>query len=175
MLHWQCPGQTVRLVTGPRQLCCSVYRRGCSCSCWYQTVRSHRFAAGKCTSLFCSDVTTSGVHRIFFGEGCARNFLRGFNKFSWGQRAEGMWILGGSPPSQGFRSICKWVKPVLWVGCYGSIFHGTGNSAQLWQNFGILGRGVDPNLPPAVCLRWQHASTCVRQCFSTFVTPRPGK
>jgi hypothetical protein len=48
---------------------------------------------------------------------------------------------GGSPPSHGFRTIFKWVKPVFLLGCYGCIFHGTGNSAQLCQNFGISGGG----------------------------------
>jgi hypothetical protein len=38
------------------------------------------------------------------------------------------------------------VKPVL-LGWYGCIFHGTGNSAQLCQNFGIS--GVEPPPPPA--------------------------
>jgi hypothetical protein len=38
------------------------------------------------------------------------------------------------------------MKPIFLLGCYGCIFHGTGNSAQLWQNFGISGGGVDP--PP---------------------------
>jgi hypothetical protein len=33
------------------------------------------------------------------------------------------------------------VKPVL-LGCYGCIFHGTGNSVQLCQNLGISGVGV---------------------------------
>jgi hypothetical protein len=37
-----------------------------------------------------------------------------FNKFSWRQRA-------AVAPSQGFRSICKWVKPVFSLGCYGCI------------------------------------------------------
>jgi hypothetical protein len=31
------------------------------------------------------------------------------------------------------------VNPVFWLGCYGCIFHGTGNSAQLYQNLGISG------------------------------------
>jgi hypothetical protein len=39
--------------------------------------------------------------------------------------------LGAVAPSQGFHSICKWIKPVFLLGCYGCIFHGTGNSAQL--------------------------------------------
>jgi hypothetical protein len=60
-----------------------------------------------------------------------------------------MGIWGRSPTSQGFHSICKWMKPIFWLGCYGCIFHGTGNSAQLCRNFGISGVGVwNPNPPP---------------------------
>jgi hypothetical protein len=33
-------------------------------------------------------------------------------------------------------------------GCYGCIFHGTGNSAQLCQNFGISGGRLNPQNPP---------------------------
>jgi hypothetical protein len=44
------------------------------------------------------------------------------------------------------------VKPIFWLGCYGCIFHGTGNSAQLCQNFGISGvgwsGGFEPPKPP---------------------------
>jgi hypothetical protein len=40
------------------------------------------------------------------------------------------------------------MKPIFWLGCYGCIFHGTGNSAQLWQNFGISGGGLNPNSYP---------------------------
>jgi hypothetical protein len=80
-------------------------------------------------------------------------FFRGggevFNKFSWGQRAERTGILGRYPPSKGFHSICKWVKPVFWLGCCGCIFHGTGNSAQLCQNFRISW-GDEPPKPPSV-------------------------
>jgi hypothetical protein len=65
----------------------------------------------------------------------------GFNKFSWGQRAERTRIWGRQPPSQGFHAIYKRVKPVFWLGCYGCIFHGTGNLVQLCQNFGIWGGG----------------------------------
>jgi hypothetical protein len=43
----------------------------------------------------------------------------------------------------------NWVKPVFLLGCYGCIFHGTGNSAQLFQNFGISGGGcLSPPNPP---------------------------
>jgi hypothetical protein len=52
-------------------------------------------------------------------------------------RAEGMEIWGRQPFSQGFLSICKWVKPVFLLGCYGCIFYGTANLAQLCENFGI--------------------------------------
>jgi hypothetical protein len=51
--------------------------------------------------------------------------------------------LGALAPSQGFHSICKWVNPVFWLG-YRLIFHGTGNSAQLCQNFGISEGGLNP-------------------------------
>ena len=34
------------------------------------------------------------------------------------------------------KQLKKWVKAVFLLGCYGCIFHGTGNSAQLCQNFG---------------------------------------
>jgi hypothetical protein len=78
------------------------------------------------------------------------NVLPVVYKFSWGQRAERMEIWGRYPPSQGFHSICKWMKPVFWLGCCGCIFHGTGNSAQLWQNFGISG-GFEPLKPYSVC------------------------
>jgi hypothetical protein len=62
-----------------------------------------------------------------------------WNNFQQIQRAERMWIWGWEPPSQGFLSICKWVKPVFLLGCYICIFHGTGNSAQLCQNSRISG------------------------------------
>ena len=46
------------------------------------------------------------------------------------------------------RNNKKWVKAVFLLGCYGCIFHGTGNSAQLCQNFGISGAGVEHPKPP---------------------------
>jgi hypothetical protein len=48
------------------------------------------------------------------------------------------------------HSICKWAKPVFWLGCYRCIFHGTGNLAQLFINFGISGGGGvwTPQTPP---------------------------
>jgi hypothetical protein len=46
-------------------------------------------------------------------------------------------------PNSGAKMlICTWVKPIFLLACYGCIFHGTRNSAQLCQNFGITwGRG----------------------------------
>ena len=46
------------------------------------------------------------------------------------------------------KQLKKWVKAVFLLGCYGYIFHGTGNSTQLCQNFGISGGGWTPQLPP---------------------------
>jgi hypothetical protein len=55
----------------------------------------------------------------------ARNFFSGrggFNKFSWGQRAERTPGWGRQPPTQGFHSFSKWMKPVFWLGCYGCTY-----------------------------------------------------
>ena len=50
------------------------------------------------------------------------------------------------------KQLKKWVNAVflLGLGCYGCIFHGTGNSAQLCQNFGISGGGGLNTPPPSV-------------------------
>jgi hypothetical protein len=61
------------------------------------------------------------------------------NSVDRGQREQGSG--GASSLVRGFHSIFKWVKPVFWLRCYGCVFHGTGNSAQLCQNFGISGWG----------------------------------
>jgi hypothetical protein len=102
-------------------------------------------------------VCSSGVPRHIFRGGGVRPgiFSGGFNKLNWGQRAERMEIWGRLPPSEGFHSICEWVKPVFWLGCYGCIFHGTGNLARLCQNFGIPGEFTPPNplVTPLVCSR----------------------
>jgi hypothetical protein len=45
------------------------------------------------------------------------------------------------------KQLKKWVKAVFLLGCYGCIFHGTGNSARLCQNFGISG-GLNTPTPP---------------------------
>jgi hypothetical protein len=82
----------------------------------------------------------------------------GFKKFCSGQRAERMGIWGWS---WGFCSICKWVKPILLLGCYGRIFHGTGNSSsalsKLWTVLGGGGGGGcfnTPNNPPPAGGPW---------------------
>jgi hypothetical protein len=69
-----------------------------------------------------------------------------------GQRERGSG--GGSPPCQGFRSICKWENPIFLLG-YGCIFHGTENSAQLCHNFRISGGGrFEPPKPPRYATDW---------------------
>jgi hypothetical protein len=80
------------------------------------------------------------------GGGCGE----GFQQIQLRTKGRENWVCGRKPPSQGFHSICKWVKPVLGFGCYGCIFPGTGNSAQLCQNFGISGGGINPQTPPSV-------------------------
>jgi hypothetical protein len=76
-------------------------------------------------------------------------------------------------PSQGFRSICKWVKPVLWLRCYRFIFHGTGNSAQLWQNFGISSKiskfreGLNHQTPPS-----RYATERFKNCCTMLQTQK---
>ena len=63
------------------------------------------------------------------------------------------------------KQLKKWVKAVLLLGCYGCIFHGTGNSAQLCQNFGISEGGGWGRV-------WTPPSPSVRHCpcmiYSTF-------
>jgi hypothetical protein len=75
---------------------------------------------------------------------------RDFFFFSWGQReresGDGSSLVRGS-------AQFVWVKPVFLLGCYECIFHGTGNSAQLCQNFRISGGGgrvLTPQTPPSV-------------------------
>ena len=48
------------------------------------------------------------------------------------------------------KQLKKLVKAAFLLGCYGCIFHGTGNSGQLCQNFGISGVGgfEHPKPPP---------------------------
>jgi hypothetical protein len=103
----------------------------------------------------------------------------GFNKFSWRQRAERTGIWGRKAPSQGYRLICKWVTHVFLLGCHGSIFRGTGNSVQLYQNYGIsLGGGgwLKPQTPHGRPLlhvkqrQWQifEAVTAVNVKYTSF-------
>jgi hypothetical protein len=93
----------------------------------------------------------SGVPRIFLGWG--EGFLRIQLRTEGRQNGD----RGRQPPGQGFRSICKWVNPVFLLGRYGCVFHGTGNSAQLCQNFGIFffgGGGWTPSVR-----HWAHTHT----------------
>jgi hypothetical protein len=83
---------------------------------------------------------TSGVPRTFVQEG------GGFNQFRWGQRAARTGVGGRQPPIKVFHLICKSVKPKLLLDCYGCICHGTGNSGELCQNFGIS--RVEVSNPP---------------------------
>jgi hypothetical protein len=66
-------------------------------------------------------------------------------------RAERTGIWGWQHPRQGFHPICKWMKPVFWLCCYGCIFHETGNSAHLYWNFGISS-GAPPPQYATACL-----------------------
>jgi hypothetical protein len=57
---------------------------------------------------------------------------------------ENVYVWGGSPLvrcSAQFAIRFDFVKFSDVEGCYGCIFHGTGNSAQLCQNFGTTGGG----------------------------------
>jgi hypothetical protein len=78
---------------------------------------------------------------ILFGGGGA-----GFSKFSWGQRAERTGIWSGVPFNLQSGSSLSNFQDV--EGCYGCIFHGTGNSVQLCQNFRISEGGFEPPQPP---------------------------
>jgi hypothetical protein len=69
-----------------------------------------------------------------------------------GQRERGLEEVA---PQSGFHSIYKWVKPVFLLGCYGCIFHGTRNLAQLCQNLGFWGFLNPPN-PPRYATACQH-------------------
>ena len=54
------------------------------------------------------------------------------------------------------KQLKKWVKAVFLLGCYGCVFHGTGNSAQLCKNIGNFGGGVEPppQTPPSSVRHW---------------------
>jgi hypothetical protein len=55
------------------------------------------------------------------------------------------------------------VNPVFLLGCYGCIFHGTGNSGQFCQNLGISGEGGGLNTPkPPRYATVHHVITAVR-------------
>jgi hypothetical protein len=81
-------------------------------------------------------------------------------------------LMGDSWRGSLFIKLKKWVKPVFLLSCYGCIFHGTGNSAQLCQNFGISGVGGlnSANPPPRYVTEtdpvWGHVSLYTA-CFRT--------
>jgi hypothetical protein len=60
-----------------------------------------------------------------------------------GERGSG----GGSPLVRCSAQFVNEWNPVFVLGFYGCIFYGTGNSAQLCQNFGISGKGTGFELP----------------------------
>jgi hypothetical protein len=81
-----------------------------------------------------SSVRAVAYRGILFGWVGSKNHLR----------AEGRenGDLGAVPRSQGFRSICKWVKPVFLLGCYGCIFPRNwefGSALLKLRNFGVWG------------------------------------
>jgi hypothetical protein len=105
--------------------------------CSKQHITHLRYHVNVSTGL----LTHSGIHR---------NFFHGVQQIQLRTEGRENGDLEAVAPSQGFHSICKWVKSAFWLCCYGCIFHGTENSAQLCQNFGIWGGGVlnPPNSPP---------------------------
>jgi hypothetical protein len=70
--------------------------------------------------------------RILFGWGGSTNSVG-----DRGQRERGSG--GGSPLVRGSTQFSNEWNPYFVLGCYGCIFHGTGNLAQLCQNFEISG------------------------------------
>jgi hypothetical protein len=78
--------------------------------------------------------------------GVPRDFFQGVQQIKL--RTERTGNLGRQPLSQGFCSICKWVKPVFLLGCYRCIFHRTGNSARLCQTSEFWWVGFEA--PPSV-------------------------
>jgi hypothetical protein len=89
---------------------------------------------------------SSGVPRKFFrerggGGGCSTNSVE-----DRGQRERD---LGAAGPSQGFHLICKWVKPVFWLGCYNVFFTELGIRFSFVTTSQFRGRGLNPqSLPP---------------------------
>jgi hypothetical protein len=57
------------------------------------------------------------------------------------------------------------MKPIFWLGFYRCTLHGTWNSAQLCQNFGISGGVLPPNSPALVhhCCVWIFAIIRVKK------------
>jgi hypothetical protein len=109
--------------------------------------RNHRgryVSEGMCYVYTC-EISWFNINFAPFSEPCSdipcqwrtQEFLRGVQQIQLRTEGRENGDLGAVAPSQGFHSICKRMKPIFWLGCYGCIFHGTGNSAQLCQSFGI--------------------------------------
>jgi hypothetical protein len=141
----------------------------------------------KSSDVVCTAVNTSRIsHGVqwrtqeFFSEGVLHQYF--FRGGGGGQqiqlRTEGRENrdLGAvAPYPRGYLSICKWVKLVFLLGCYGCIFHVTGDSVPLFPNFGISGAGgcwtppLDTPLvrrlfPPELILGCSSDKNC-KQCF----------
>jgi hypothetical protein len=67
------------------------------------------------------------------------------------------------------KQLKKWVKAVFLLGFYGCIFHGTGNSAQLCQTFGISGGGL--NTPPPSARHCFQPKLFSRDLLDDWCTP----
>jgi hypothetical protein len=83
---------------------------------------------------------------IFFAGGCSTNSVEDRGQREWGS-GDGSPLSGVLLNLQSSSSLSNFrdVK-----GCYGCIFHGTENSAQLCQIFGISGGGgFEPPKPPS--------------------------
>jgi hypothetical protein len=96
--------------------------------------------------------------------GIPRNFFRGRGSTnSVEERGQREWGSGGSSPLvRGSAQFANEWNTFL-LGCYRCIFHGTGNSVQLCQNFGISrGGGVEPPNPT------QYTNGCARTTVSRF-------
>jgi hypothetical protein len=98
--------------------------------------------------MCCSSVSCMGLldYDVGLFQWCTQEFFWGVGvqQIQLGKESrENVDLEAVAPPSQGFHSICKWMKPVFVLGCYGCIFHRTGNSVQLCQNVGIWGGGFE--------------------------------
>jgi hypothetical protein len=116
----------------------------CNMNRYMALVRSVRLHLNRITATQTDEIRYISV--VYWGSSTGGGVW--LKKLSWGQRAERTGIWWWWLPSQGFRLICKWVNPLFLLDCYGCIFHGTGNSTRLCQNFRISGSEVEPPNPP---------------------------